>query len=147
MRRQVNRISFAAVTFLLLSGHLCLPTKKESESDPLVSITRRSFRGFVPSLKTRRLPRADNNGGIGGFLQTAAQDGIASTSAFTSPTLFVGGFSVMMQPLPNGTEFAGQLMEMLPHYANFLPSLPGLPGFGRQIETNNATEENSTPSP
>lgn len=59
-------------------------------------------------------------------------DGIASTSAFPSPTMFIGGFSMMMQPMPNGTELVGQLMQMIPNYASLFSKLPGLPTAGQQ---------------
>ena len=42
--------------------------------------------------------------------------------------MFLGGFSILMQPLPNGTEFAGQFTQSLPHYFNLVPGLPQLMG-------------------
>ncbi|EEB11300.1 hypothetical protein Phum_PHUM105570 [Pediculus humanus corporis] len=83
--------------------------------------------GFVPMksiyLRNKKLQIIPNGGGIGDFLSTAVQDGISTTSAFKSPTMFLGGFSILMQPLPNGTEFAGQFTQSLPHYFNLVPVL------------------------
>lgn len=45
-----------------------------------------------------------------------------------TPTLFVGGFSIMMMPMPSGGDMAQMMVQNGPNFMSMLPGAAGMAG-------------------